>query len=31
MEAGGASMAWCSGLGGDKLETRLSGGESTQS
>jgi hypothetical protein len=26
----GALMAWCSGCGGGKIETRLSGGESGQ-
>jgi hypothetical protein len=27
---GGAPMGWCSGLGGDKMETRLSGVKSGQ-
>jgi hypothetical protein len=26
--AGGAPMAWCTGLGGDKMKTQSSGGES---
>jgi hypothetical protein len=28
--AGGAPMPWCSGYGGGKIETRLSGAESGQ-
>jgi hypothetical protein len=30
MAAGGGPMVWCTSLGGDKMDTRLSGGESGQ-
>jgi hypothetical protein len=30
MAAGGTTMMWCSGLGGGKMETWLSGGEVTK-